>query len=211
MTGIIDSLPKLYENSDMDNFYGSQKVKDLTKKWAENYQQTGSVLITGDVGRGKTHLAISMAKLIPITKLVDPITRLVYDDDDGMSKYIKVWEYQPKIKFQDITMLVMEILKNYNGKSGTRSALETMAKLMDGTFDVIIADDIGASTMTEHTRQIMFVLINYWYSNNVTTIYTTNIPGDKLKDIDERMSSRIMGMSKLKINLTGHDHRIIAK
>lgn len=210
MTG-IDSLPKLYENSDMDNFTGSQKVKDLTKKWAENYKLTGSVLITGDVGRGKTHLAVAMAKLIPITKLVDPITRLVYDDSDGMLKYIKVWEYQPKIKFQDITMLVMEILKNYNGKSGTRSALETMSTLMDGTFDVIIADDIGASTMTEHTRQIMFVLINYWYSNNVTTIYTTNIPGDKLKDMDERMSSRIMGMSKLKINLTGHDHRIIAK
>lgn len=205
----IDSLPILFAESNIDNFVGSQKLKDIAKKWADNYESAGSVLITGDVGRGKTHLAVAMTKLIPITKLIEPITKLVQDESNGMLKYVKAYEYQPKAKFQDITMLVMEILKNYNEKSGTKSALETMEPLMDGSFDVIIADDIGTCTMTEHTRQIMFVLINYWYTHEVPVLFTTNIPGEKLKDLDARIASRIMGMSKLKINLTGPDRRII--
>jgi len=206
---IIDSLPPIFENSSLENFIGTQKTKEICKKWAENYKQAGSVLITGDVGRGKTHLAIAMAKIIPNTKFETPKRKLIYSG--GIMGWMEVNEESAKVIFQDIPMLMMEILKNYNDKSGGKSALKTMEYLMDESYNLIIADEIGVCNMTEHTRQIMFVLINYWYSNNVPVIFTTNIPGENLKDLDARMASRIMGMSKLKINLTGPDRRIVSQ
>lgn len=61
------------------------------------------------------------------------------------------------------------------------------------TAELLILDDIGAETRKEWVDTELFRLIDYRYSNQKVTIFTSNVPIDELK-LNERIIDRIYSM-----------------
>lgn len=58
------------------------------------------------------------------------------------------------------------------------------------TADLVILDDIGAENSTDWAKEQLYSFINYRYSNNLATIYTSNLPPNSL---EMRIADRIKG------------------
>jgi len=72
---------------------------------------------------------------------------------------------------------------------------------------LLIIDDIGAENPSEWVRERLLSYINTRVSNNLSTIYTSNVSLDELGEkMGDRVKSRITGSVK-EIHLTGKDRR----
>lgn len=72
---------------------------------------------------------------------------------------------------------------------------------------LLIIDDIGAERVTEWVRERMVSIINTRVSNNLATIYTSNLSPMELKEeLGDRISSRVLGSSQV-VEITGGDRR----
>lgn len=56
---------------------------------------------------------------------------------------------------------------------------------------VLYIDDLFKGKMTEWQRELAFKLINYRYNNNLTTIISSEMALDDLREVDEAIASRI--------------------
>lgn len=73
---------------------------------------------------------------------------------------------------------------------------------------LLIVDDIGAERVTEWVRERMVSIINTRVSNNLATIYTSNLSPEELREeLGDRISSRVLGSSKV-VEITGGDRRV---
>lgn len=72
---------------------------------------------------------------------------------------------------------------------------------------LLIIDDIGAEKLTEWVRERIVSIIHTRVSNGLSTIYTSNLSPEELKDeMGDRISSRILGGSKI-VEIKGADRR----
>lgn len=72
---------------------------------------------------------------------------------------------------------------------------------------LLIIDDIGSEKFTEWVRERLVSIINTRVSNGLSTIYTSNLSPEELKEgLEERIASRILGYSGV-IEIKGSDRR----
>ena len=72
---------------------------------------------------------------------------------------------------------------------------------------LLIIDDIGSEKLTEWVRERIVSIIHTRVSNGLSTIYTSNLSPDELKEeMGDRISSRILGGSCV-VEITGADRR----
>lgn len=90
--------------------------------------------------------------------------------------------YKGSIKFANILDFLEMTKKGFNGSDEEVNALYNSGCL--------VLDDIGVQTSKEWVDNILYRLINFRYLNKLPTIYTSNIPLDKLK-LDARIKNRI--------------------
>lgn len=73
---------------------------------------------------------------------------------------------------------------------------------------LLIVDDIGAERVTEWVRERMVSIINTRVSNNLATIYTSNLSPEELKEeLGGRISGRVLGSSQI-VEIIGGDRRV---
>lgn len=73
---------------------------------------------------------------------------------------------------------------------------------------LLIIDDIGAERVTSWVRERMVSIINTRVSNNLATIYTSNLSPEELKvELGDRIASRVLGSSQV-IEIAGGDRRV---
>ena len=73
--------------------------------------------------------------------------------------------------------------------------------------NLLIVDDIGAEKPSEWVRERLLSFINTRVSNELTTIYTSNLSLERLREkMGDRIVSRIIGSTK-EIELVGRDQR----
>ena len=73
---------------------------------------------------------------------------------------------------------------------------------------LLIIDDIGAERVTEWVRERMVSILNTRVSNNLTTIYTSNLSPEELRgELGDRISSRVLGSSQV-VEIKGGDRRV---
>ena len=73
---------------------------------------------------------------------------------------------------------------------------------------LLIIDDIGAERVTDWVRERMVSIINTRVSNNLSTIYTSNLSPEELKEeLGDRISSRVLGSSQV-IEIVSGDRRL---
>ncbi len=116
-------------------------------RFVEEYpvQKTGLMLV-GDVGSGKTHLAVGIVKALIREKGIECI-------------------------FYDYAELLKQIQDSYNP-----SVQATELTLLQPVFntEVLVLDDLGSVRPTEWRWDTIRLMLNTRYNDNRTTIITTN-------------------------------------
>ena len=154
------------------------KVMDYVINWRENQEAGRGVYFCGDVGTGKTHLAVAV-----------------------MNELIK------RKRVPALFVTVPELLDNLRGTYNDpgRNIDEWMDAVKNAEF--LVLDDLGSEKPTEWVRERLFVVINHRYREQLPTLFTSNIgPKDLAAQLGERTASRIIAMCDW-ISLEGDDYR----
>lgn len=174
-------------------------AKAYVKETMSDAEHKG-LLFTGNIGVGKTHLAVGVLR------------RLVEDE---------------KVKglFCDYRELLKKIQNSYNPKVQT-TELELLRPVFDA--ELLVLDDLGAQKPSEWAWDTVALILNTRYNGKQRTIITTNYPnrlaggGEKTEAeraaseltlgdrIGDRMRSRLAEMC-IPIHIIGEDFRTFVK
>jgi DNA replication protein DnaC len=194
-------IPKRYEHCELSNFEfdGPHRLLAAARmaacRFVEEYpvDSTGLLLI-GNIGVGKTHLAVGMVKELILSKGIACL-------------------------FCDYRELLKQIQNSYND-----SVKATELGVLRPVFDteVLVLDELGAVKPTEWVWDTVSLILNARYNDNRTTLITTNFddqPAAALRGpraaareetlgdrIGERMRSRLHEMCRI-IRMEGEDFR----
>lgn len=183
-------LPRRYEDCHFHNYKPNNPSQERAFKFATRLAMEypavdQGLLLTGPVGVGKTHLAVSILK--------------------GLT------ERGFKCLFYEFGSLLKEIQDSYNSNTRT-SELAVLSPVLN--TDVLVLDELGASKPTDWVRDTMAHIINTRYNEQKLTIFTTNYPDERKNDREEtledrigvRLRSRLFEMCKT-VELSGPDYR----
>lgn len=183
-------LPRRYDGFHFNNYKPLTGLQDAafrlsTALTMEFPAVDRGLLLMGNVGVGKTHLAVSILK---------GLTERGFD-----------------CLFYEFGSLLKEIQDSYNPNTFT-SELSVLAPVLRA--DVLVLDELGASKPTDWVRDTMAHIINTRYNDKKLTIFTTNYLDERRTDRDEtledrigsRLRSRLFEMCKT-VMMDGSDYR----
>ena len=162
-----------FENFDLRYYSGDalarmKMIAEITKNYAENFEaeKSGSIIMMGNTGLGKTHLSSAMGGVIIkkgndvyYTGAVDMLTDF---ENDRFS---------------------------YDRGNGQSAALDKYF-----SCDLLIIDDLGTELINQFTTSCLYNLINSRLIRKKATIINTNFTRDDLrKKYQDRITSRIFG------------------
>jgi len=154
------------------------KVMDYIMNWQENREAGRGLYFCGDVGTGKTHLAVAVMNELMTRKRVPSLFVTVPEFLDNLREAYM-------IPGRDLDEW-MDTVKN---------------------ADLLVLDDLGSERPTEWVRERLFVIVNHRYREALPTLFTSNIgPKDLASQLGERTASRIIAMCDW-ISLEGEDFR----
>lgn len=167
-------LSKIIEEKTFDRFHTIEPFQKHLKETALQFLedcQNNWLVVSGQVGSGKTHICV--ATFAELAKRGNKISYLKWRETmDGLqafsekSKNLQAIEHMGSCKVADI-LYIDDLFKTERGAKPTRIEVEQ-------TFD----------------------LIDYRYSNNLTTIISTEWSLDKIILLDEAVGSRIFEKAK---------------
>ena len=202
-------IPKRYEHCTLENFLTSfdgatadlPAARLMAESFVNEYPADGKgLLFLGDIGVGKTHLAVGALRDL-------------------------VLQRNAQCLFCDYRELLKQIQNSYNTSVNT-TELEILQPVFDA--EVLVLDELGAVKPTEWVWDTVSLILNSRYNDKRTTIITTNFPNapaagvaqsalsrvsreESLGDrIGERMRSRLYEMCRI-IEIHGPDFRPRAK
>jgi DNA replication protein DnaC len=146
-------IPRRYEHCELASFEFQGPHLRLAParmaacRFVEEYpmKKTG-LLLVGKAGRGKTHLAVGIAKALIREKGVECV-------------------------FYDYAELLKQIQDSYN-PSVQATELDLLRPLFKA--EVLVVDDLGSVRPTEWRWDTVRLILNTRYNDNLTTIITTN-------------------------------------
>lgn len=154
------------------------KVKEYLDEWDENREGGRGLYFCGDVGTGKTHLAVAV------------LNELIH-----------------RKRVPSLFVTVPEFLDNVRGAYNVpgRDMDEWMEAVKNAEF--LVLDDLGSERPSAWVQERLFVIVNHRYREALPTVFTSNIgPKDLAAQLGERTASRIIAMCDW-ISLEGEDYR----
>lgn len=183
------SIPMRFRHATLDNFITDTPQKAEKKQYIDRYanafgnkiQETGGGLImTGNPGTGKTHLAIGLGR-----------------DLSNLGWFVA---------YQNLTELIRSIRATW--KDDTKSEDEIIRRLK--AVDLLIIDEVGAQAGSDNERNIVFEIINGRYENVKPTIIISNYSINEVAEfISERSVDRITQGGAV-LNFTWESQRGVA-
>lgn len=166
----INDIDKTFKNFESWN----REVTEMKNKATSYYMQfnnirgerCNSILLCGNPGCGKTHLALAVANNLLKNKQI-PVVYMPYRDV--------------------ITKLKQNMIDEEYYK-------KTLSKCQNA--EVLLIDDLFKGKVNDTDINIMFELINHRYLNRLPMIISTEFTMDKLLTFDEAIGSRLYEMSK---------------
>src|SRR5271155_166078 len=207
------AIPRRYEHCTLDSYEPDYGQADqslaaaymMARNFVTGYPVTTEgrgLLLTGDVGIGKTHLAVGILHALILEKGVRGL-------------------------FCDYRELLKRIQESYNPLVAT-TELEILAPVFEA--EVLILDELGAQKPTDWVWDTVALILNTRYNDKRTTLITTNYPnspaalaqqrtaapGNVMREetlgdrIGERMRSRLAEMC-VEVKMRGNDFRQTVK
>jgi DNA replication protein DnaC len=144
-----------------------------------NLEDGRGLWLTGDIGTGKTTLAMLISK-----------TAL----ERGRS-----------VAIYSLPRLLSELRKTFDEGADT-SYLQLLDGL--ASVDLLHIDDVGAERTSEWVLEQLYAIVNARYEEERALLLTTNLrPNELVEQIGERTVSRIMEICGDPLALFGEDHR----
>jgi DNA replication protein DnaC len=214
-------IPRQFEHCTIDDFDVSfpsataslKRALMTARRFVEQYPlEKEGMLLWGDCGTGKTHLAIAILKELVQKKG----TRCLFRGYSALLKQLQATYNRQMIADEDTGVVLTEY-----------SILRDVTDV-----EVLVLDDLGAEKSSEWTLSMLYHVINERYNQGRTTIITTNLPwedpqaapsvnkmtsaqrvmkAETLRDrISERTYSRITEMCPIRLQLISNkDYREI--
>ncbi len=146
------------------------------RQFAHDYllnRSTQGIMLTGDVGAGKTHLAAAIANDL----LAQGVT----------AQFLVVPDFLDELR--------AALLHNYKD-SHDADDVALLGSIRQA--DVLILDDLGAHNYTPWTCNKLYSLLNYRLNYQLPVIITTNLKMSELDEyLGERTTSRIVQMCRI--------------
>lgn len=160
-------VPRRYSRCHFSNYTAQNESQKLALLFASNFTneypaEDRGLLLSGPVGVGKTHLAVSILKGLT---------------ERGFS-----------CLFYEFGSLLKEIQDSYNPRTQA-SELAVLAPVLNA--EVLVLDELGASKPTDWVRDTMAYIINTRYNDARVTIFTTNYPDRTSNEREETLEDRI--------------------
>jgi DNA replication protein DnaC len=177
-------IPPLYSNASLDNFLlpkdnptasrGLAQVMTTISSFARNFPAEGrpGLLLTGEPGSGKTHLAVAALRL------------LIARGFEGL--------------FFDYQNLLDRIRSGYDPAAGS-SDREAYRVALDA--EVLLLDDLGAHRVTDWVEDTVTSIITHRCNHRKPLIATTNLPDPEAGDSLTGRSSAIAGKVEYRTSL----------
>ncbi len=185
------NIPKRYQHCTLANFaaYNESLEQAVAKarRVAESFPVSAKgLLLEGQPGVGKTHLAVAVLKQVIQTS---GARGLFYDTRD-----------------------LLRVIRSTYDPSIRTTELEILRPVM--TADLLVLDDLGAEKTSEWVEETMNLIVNTRYNERRLTMFTSNyqdIPDDTepnslLFRIGHRMRSRLHEMCEF-VQMDGADYR----
>ncbi len=140
------------------------------------------ILLQGNVGSGKTHLAAAAVNYL--------------------------LEQHRDVYFLIASELFEELKKSFDGDEETKSKAWRLQQKVKRT-ETLIIDDLGSHNFSDWTRSVLFTILNYRMNEELTTIITTNMNGEQLREnLDNRLISRLIAQCEPCLLLANNDLRL---
>ncbi|WP_339025510.1 ATP-binding protein [Leclercia pneumoniae] len=165
-------IARRFEACEFDNYQAVNQdaAKNLaacqryTASWPERLKAGTGLVMTGNCGTGKNHLAVSMAKSI----IRDHLAKVEITDVMRLTRAVKsTWRHNAEMTEEDV--------------------IERFASL-----DLLIIDEVGVQFGSPTEMTILQEIINARYESILPTILISNLTFDQLKEtIGERIVDRV--------------------
>lgn len=196
-------IPKRYENATVENVQ-----PDLLEKFKNIRETRKGLYIHGGVGTGKTHTAYALYRLWEEERIdekqkeKEQIAEKIQNSKDTISpEGIKP---RPSGEFWNMTHLLYELRKEMR-----KSSDESLSDNLIMYKNLLFIDDLGAEKVTEWVEEVIYLIINTRYENNIPIVITSNYPLSKIAElVGDRVASRIKEMCHV-VEIKGEDRRLL--
>ena len=176
-------IPKRFHDKTLDNYNFPSSEKEKLK---QAVLSGSSLLITGPIGVGKTHLAVAL----------------------GYEFWKKQMEEDPHVsvspvRFTSCADFFIDL------KTCITSGISEADFIRDYlAHSLLIFDDLGTEKVSDWSKQVFYTLFNRAYVNMKQMIITTNLSVKEIAEwYDARIPSRIAEMGMV-VGLGGKDRRL---
>jgi len=161
-------IPRQYEHCTLDDFdvefrsatESLKRASIAAKRFVEQYPlEKEGMLLWGDCGTGKTHLAIAILKELVQQKGA----RCLFRGYSALLKQLQATYSRQSVAYEDTGVVLTEY--------------SILRDVIDG--EVLVLDDLGAEKSSEWTLSMLYHVINERYNEGRTTIITTNLPWEE--------------------------------
>lgn len=175
------AIPKRFLNRTLENYRAENdgqkralsSVRKYLESWEENRANGTSIIMCGNPGTGKTHLAIGLASALMKMNQTVLFARLI-----EIVRAIK--ETYATVSYDD------------NGNAKTRKLTEREVLARFSTPDLLIIDEVGRQHGTDFERMMLFEVIQSRYEESLPTIIITNKTKEGLMEyMDEAAIDRL--------------------
>lgn len=185
--GVSSVIPRKYRGSSFDRWPVTDLSEDVVRavrrfvhQIDENIRQGKGLWLMGDVGTGKTTLAMLVSKAAL---------------DQGYS-----------VAIYSVPSLLAKIRDTYGADRGEQSYDDFYRQLAG--VDLLQLDDLGAERQTEWVLEQLYSLVNERYESERSIVVTTNLATDQLEQqVGSRTVSRLTEMTD-QLPLYGPDLRV---
>jgi DNA replication protein DnaC len=184
--GVASVIPAKYRGVGFDrppvtamDLKGVAAIREFVERLDENLNAGRGLWLTGDVGTGKTTLAMIVSKA--------------------------ALEAGRSVAIYSLPRLLARIRRTYDAEAGEQSYLQFFERLT--SVDLLHIDDLGAEKRSDWVLEQLYALINERYEAERSIVVTTNLNDEQLEEqIGARTVSRLAEVCEL-VPLFGEDQR----